>query len=237
MNHDEAALWERIRRFEFDDPAAPFPFSTRLAGENGWPLIFARRVVAEYKRFVFLAMFAGHEVTPSDEVDQAWHLHLVYTHSYWDELCQVLGRPLHHGPTKGGAAERVRFDEQYRHTLDSYQRWFGEEPPRDIWPPVEIRFATKQRFVRVSTATNWIIAKRAVHAVAGSVLAGIVAISLMGAADPPDRNINFGDIAIALAIAVPVVVLLLLLATYISLARSAGTVATVQLAVVAAAPS
>ncbi|MEK6230809.1 MAG: hypothetical protein N2A42_03075 [Luteolibacter sp.] len=35
--------------------------------------------MTEYKRFVALAMLAGHPVTPSEEVDQAWHLHLVYT--------------------------------------------------------------------------------------------------------------------------------------------------------------
>jgi hypothetical protein len=211
MNDDESALWERIRRFEIDDPATRFPFTARLARENGWPLSYARRVVAEYKRFVFLAMVAGHETTPSDEVDQAWHLHLVYTHSYWDELCgQVLGKPLHHGPTKGGGTEAVRFDEQYRRTLDSYQRWFSEEPPSDIWPPVEIRFAPKQRFIRVNAAANWLIAKRTVYGVTASGLAAVVAILLMGAADPPGRNINPGDIAIALAIAVPLVVLLLL---------------------------
>ena len=31
----------------------------------------ARRVIREYKRFTFLAMEAGHPVTPSDPVDQA----------------------------------------------------------------------------------------------------------------------------------------------------------------------
>jgi hypothetical protein len=211
MNHDESALWERIRQFALDDPTANFPFTTRLARENGWPLAYAQRVVTEYKRFVFLAMVAGHEVTPSDEVDQAWHLHLVYTHSYWDELCgQVLGRPLHHGPTKGGGGERMRFDEQYRRTLDSYQRWFNQNPPRDIWPPVALRFAPKQRFIRVDAAANWIIAKRTLYGVAASGLAAVVSISLMGAAERPGRNLDLGDIAIALAVAIPVVVILLL---------------------------
>jgi uncharacterized protein (TIGR04222 family) len=132
----------------------------RLARENGWELAFARRVVDEYKRFVYLAMTAGHEVTPSDEVDQAWHLHLTYTRSYWDELCgKTLGRPLHHGPTRGGQAEGERFREQYAQTLASYRTAFGQEPPPDVWPAASIRFGEATEFVRVNRRRVWLIPK------------------------------------------------------------------------------
>ena len=134
-------LWTRLLAFELDDPQATLTFTRRLARENGWSVGYASRVVAEYKRFVYLAITAGHEVTPSDEVDQAWHLHLTYTRSYWDGLCgDVLGRPLHHGPTKGGEVEGERFERQYEETLASYRQAFGEEPPSDIWPPASVRF-------------------------------------------------------------------------------------------------
>ena len=99
-------LSERLAAFELDDPAADLPFSARLARENTWSRDYARRVVREYLRFVQLAMEAGHPVTPSEEVDQAWHLHMVYTRSYWERLCGgVLKKPLHHDPTRGGKAE------------------------------------------------------------------------------------------------------------------------------------
>ncbi len=80
-------LWQRLEAFELNDSEADFCFSTRLAQENGWSEAFARRVIREYKRFLYLAKSAGHPVTPSDQVDQAWHLHLCYTRSYWNELC------------------------------------------------------------------------------------------------------------------------------------------------------
>ena len=106
MDGTQRDLWRRLEAFQLDDASASLTFTRRLARENDWEPAYARRVVDEYKRFVFLAMTAGHEVTPSDEVDQAWHLHLTYTRSYWGGLCgEVLGRPLHHGPTKGGADE------------------------------------------------------------------------------------------------------------------------------------
>ena len=59
---------------------------------------------------------------------------MIYTHSYWIELCEkLLGRPLHHQPTLGGAEEHAKYSDQYKHTLESYQSIFGEVPPPTIW--------------------------------------------------------------------------------------------------------
>src|SRR5437016_5285582 len=103
MNSEQVALYERIKAFRFDEGEAAFPFVSRLARDNGWSGAHTARVITEYRKFVFLAMVAGHPVSPSDQVDQAWHLHLLYTRSYWDRFCrQTLGRLLQHEPTKGG---------------------------------------------------------------------------------------------------------------------------------------
>jgi hypothetical protein len=172
-------LWQRIRDFPIDDADAKLTFTVRLAREHGWSVPYARRVVEEYKRYLFLAMAAEHEVTPSDEVDQAWHLHLVHTHSYWDRLCgHVLGRSLHHGPTRGGQAEGERYDENYRRTLASYEWWFDVKPPAEIWPPAEIRFGTGAQHVRVNRSRNWIVEKRAFRN--GAVVSGLFCLSLAG---------------------------------------------------------
>jgi hypothetical protein len=95
MSPSQSSLWNRLEAFTIGDPEASLGFAQRLARDSNWSLAFARRVIEEYKKFLFLAMEAGHPVTPSDEVDQAWHLHLVYTESYWNELCRdILPRPL-----------------------------------------------------------------------------------------------------------------------------------------------
>ena len=133
-------LLERIEAFELDDPKAQLPFTSRLAKEQGWSHAFAGQVVVEYKRLVALGMVAGHPVSPSETVDQAWHLHLVYTKSYWHDLCRdVLGQEFHHFPTTGGREEGSKFDDWYARTLESYQRFFGTAPPATIWPSPEQR--------------------------------------------------------------------------------------------------
>ncbi|MEO0455971.1 MAG: hypothetical protein AAF152_05215, partial [Cyanobacteria bacterium P01_A01_bin.114] len=76
MTAQQAELYERIQSFSLDQPDAQLSFSKRLARDNHWSLDYAQEVIEEYKKFAFLAVAAGHPVTPSDHVDQAWHLHL-----------------------------------------------------------------------------------------------------------------------------------------------------------------
>jgi uncharacterized protein (TIGR04222 family) len=160
MNAMQRDLYERLMAFQIDAPGVGLTFARRLARENGWSLAYAERVIVEYKRFLLLASEAGHVVSPSEQVDQAWHLHLTYTRSYWDGLCRdLLGRPLHHGPTKGGAAEQAKFIDLYNQTLASYERIFGEPPPGDIWSPADKRFGEDLRHVSVNTERYWIVPK------------------------------------------------------------------------------
>ncbi len=148
-----AELMRRLEAFEIGREECALPFAARLARENGWRRDYAKRVITEYKRFVYLVAAGDGELTPSDEVDQAWHLHLLYTRSYWKELCGgLLGRELHHLPTRGGSAEGARFAAQYRATLEFYAREFGHPPPADIWPDVAARFRQADRFQRVNVA-------------------------------------------------------------------------------------
>ena len=74
MNREQTTLYDAIMSFPLDDPGGPATFVARLARENGWTRAFAERVVTEYRRFVFLAVAGGHFASPSDAVDQAWHL-------------------------------------------------------------------------------------------------------------------------------------------------------------------
>lgn len=170
-------LWNKLSAFPLDDASSAFKFSQRLSKENGWDTGYTERVLQEYRRFLYLSSVAGHMVTPSDAVDQAWHLHLCYTRSYWEDLCRdTLGKPLHHGPTKGGKPESAKYHDLYECTLDSYRSQFNEEPPADIWPSAGERFACRD-FRRVDSSTHFILPKRrvtqlAVASVAGLALAG-----------------------------------------------------------------
>jgi uncharacterized protein (TIGR04222 family) len=134
-------LLARLQAWCFDSPDRAWSFPQKLARDQGWNPAHAARVVHEYRRFLYLAVVAGHPVCPSDAVDQAWHQHLLDTRSYWLEFCpEVLGQPLHHTPSRGGAEEAARHRRMYADTLDSYRHHFQQNPPGAIWPPLEQRF-------------------------------------------------------------------------------------------------
>lgn len=142
-------LYRRIQAYELDDPSHEIGFIRHLMRQQGWSREYCLRAIDDYKKFVFLAVVAGHQVVPSDQVDQVWHLHILYSESYWEDFCpNVLGRKLHHCPARGGGQERVRFHHLYRATIDSYRQYFGE-PPLDLWPPADIRFGSDLQMQRI----------------------------------------------------------------------------------------
>ncbi|MDP5102295.1 MAG: hypothetical protein NWP98_00020 [Erythrobacter sp.] len=154
-------LWHRIADHTIGPGDVALSFTARLARENRWTLAYAEQVIGEYKRFCYLAITLGHDVTPSDAVDQAWHLHLTYTRDYWQDFCpNVLRAELHHGPTTGSAADRNRFYHQYAATLAAYQAAFGVAPPPDIWPNAAQRFQRDPRGVRVNLSDVTFLPRR-----------------------------------------------------------------------------
>lgn len=128
------ALWQRLRDYQFggDNPQA---FLDRIAHAGQTSRYTAIEALEEYRRFCFLAVAAGHEVTPSEAIDKVWHAHMTDTRDYWMRFCPlVLKRDLHHAPSLGGQSEDARHQQQYRDTLESYRNFFAE-PPAAFWPP------------------------------------------------------------------------------------------------------
>ena len=139
LSGERGALWGRLRGHSFEEGQG-LSFVQRLARERGWSLGFARGAVEEYRKFCFLAVTGGEACTPSVEVDEVWHLHLIYSRDYWDIWCgQVLRTALHHDPTPGGQAARQRYFAQYARTLLAYELVFGP-PPAAYWPASHVRF-------------------------------------------------------------------------------------------------
>lgn len=134
-------LWQKLKKHTITPPNYTLTFEARLAREQAWSLDRSLAVVEEYRKFLFLLLTCSHPVTPSEDVDAAWHLHLLYTRSYYEDLCQqIAGFVIHHQPTAGGSAEGSKFREWYQQTINSYREFFGE-PPNDIWPDPDERFA------------------------------------------------------------------------------------------------
>src|SRR5262245_30978323 len=166
-------LWQRIQAFDIDSSDAGFPFSARLARENGWSREEALAAIEEYKKFIYLVCVSPSPLTPSEAVDQVWHLHLVYTRSYWKDFCDgVLGRPVHHEPTMGGMDQALLFAGQYAQTRLLYETEFGIGPSVTYWPLEP--FATLPTHRWIDRRNYWLIPKQA----AVRIAFGIASVAL-----------------------------------------------------------
>jgi hypothetical protein len=105
-------------------------FIERLMKENLWTKAYTLRVIDEYKKFLCLASCT--EVSPSYQIDQVWHTHILFTKDYKKVCDEVIGGFLHHNPIEKSLTKTVGKD-QYIKTKELYLKIFGYEPPADIW--------------------------------------------------------------------------------------------------------
>jgi hypothetical protein len=174
---EQETLWEKIREFPLNEPGAAITFSDKLQEQQKWTASYTARVIEEYRRFIFLCCIAPKGASPSKAVDEAWHLHLTYTKSYWIDLCKnTLGKDIHHHPSKGGTAENHKHTEWYKDTLELYKEVFGYSAPTDIWPDHGLSLIPEPT----------ITVKASIYAIAaGVVLAPFVFIFLFNGHDNP----------------------------------------------------
>jgi hypothetical protein len=63
--------WERISSYRFEAPGSPDGyFTAKLAANLGRHRKIAPHIVNEYKKFLFIAATCGHQVSPSQLVDE-----------------------------------------------------------------------------------------------------------------------------------------------------------------------
>lgn len=184
------ARWRRIRAHPFVDLTQGLDFHRRLAREQGWTLAEAEAAIEEYRRFCWLAGAVAHPVTPSDAVDQVWHLHLTDTVDYWLHYCpEVLQHDLHHQPTRGGRTEDARYRAQYAETLAAYERAFGP-PPERWWPGTRERFARPGRWVRVDRDRHWLLPKPPARRALTAGLMALAAAAGLGVSSSAQAQAN-----------------------------------------------
>lgn len=210
-------IWKRLTQYQIDIQDAGLSFTARLARDNRWSQKFAKRVIDEYKKFVLLAKVAGHPVTPSDQVDQAWHLHLIYSDEYWNTFCKhILEYDLHHYPTQGGTTEGLKFRDWYAKTLDSYERVFGHSPPADIWPGLDARFRGITGFVRFNVSDYVLVKKSHLRRFLqlGLTTAGVGLAAVAVAKPNSQESSNFGILLSFIIVCAVLIVIIKALAAH-----------------------
>lgn len=128
-------LWLRLAFLERETAGRQLSLSRLVADTLGCDASMARRLVEEYRRFLFLLMRAGHAVTPPPAIERVLKMHEHHALNFWEALsAMVTERPMVGGGTN---------------VAESYERIFGSPPPADIWIAQDDSVTLPERVRRV----------------------------------------------------------------------------------------
>jgi hypothetical protein len=131
MDYRLDPLWLKLNMRNAQGLQAFAPLMQMMEKQMGANAEMAQRVVEEYRKFLFLAMRAGHQVIPPGIINDAWMTHMQSTHDYWENL----GKMIAERPMAGGMDAKAMgsVGDAWAATLKSYEAIFGTKPPMDIW--------------------------------------------------------------------------------------------------------
>jgi hypothetical protein len=131
MDYRIDPLWLKLAGMNIQGAQAMAPFLQMLETQMGWSKGMASRAMEEYRKFLFLAFRAGHQVMPPGLFQDSWGAQMKGVQDALDHLANLLDEK----PAPGGfdAAAFKAATDPWKQTLDSYEKFFGMAPPMDIW--------------------------------------------------------------------------------------------------------
>ena len=131
MDYRLDPLWLKLNMMNAQGLQAFAPMMKMVEQQMGANAEMAGRIIEEYRKFLFLAMRAGHQVIPPGVINDVWMMHMQNAQNYWEQLGQMITER----PTAGGMDAKTMGDmgDAWAATLQSYEKIFGTKPPMDIW--------------------------------------------------------------------------------------------------------
>lgn len=78
------------------------PMIERVMKEKRWTRRMAETAAYFYKNFLFLSKkYSDHGFGPTEQIDEIWHAHVLYTQKYHRDCEKIFGHYLHHQPESG----------------------------------------------------------------------------------------------------------------------------------------
>lgn len=92
-----------------------------------WDRDKAENAIDLYRRWLYLhQIFPEEKFSPSQEIDQVWHMHMLDNRKYEEDCAALFGRMLYHNPYAGmlgpedERAQQERFDHTKRRFFESF---------------------------------------------------------------------------------------------------------------------
>lgn len=88
------------------------------------------QAIKDYQRYLYLLKrYPNRPLCPSDDIDQMWHQHILFTVKYAKDCQNIFGYFQHHHPYFGLArADKATVARNVRLTISLFEKEFGEAP-------------------------------------------------------------------------------------------------------------
>ena len=94
-------LWHKIKKATLlTGDEDNYIFKSRLKKKHKWTEEKCDDLLSQYKQFLFIAATSNEKETPTQEVDEVWHEHILFTQDYFDDWTKILGKTIHHAPDR-----------------------------------------------------------------------------------------------------------------------------------------
>ena len=90
MDYRLDPLWLKLNMMNADGMQAFAPLMEMMQKQMGQNAEMTQRVIEEYRKFLFLAMRAGHQVIPPGPVNDAWMMHLQNAQNYCFQQARLI---------------------------------------------------------------------------------------------------------------------------------------------------
>lgn len=95
-----------------------------------WNIDYTFQVIYEYEKFMELR-FEDSGLSPSDDIDKLWHLHILDTKIYYEYCMKRFGSLVHHNPQDSIDQEARKI--RYKNTLIKYIKKFSYPKYEKVW--------------------------------------------------------------------------------------------------------
>lgn len=120
---NESSFTTQQRNLRFVEEIDLSEIMARIVKDHGWSEERAEEAEKWYRRFLCLCILFPKEklAPPTDDADEVWHTHIIYTKKYHADCRRMFGYYLHHNP-RGKDADQAELDALSQSSDNTYQR-------------------------------------------------------------------------------------------------------------------
>lgn len=102
----------------------------KVQKNQGWDEERLEQAMRDYRQYLYLLQrYPNHPLCPSDDIDQMWHQHILFTVKYAEDCQDIFGYFQHHHPYFGlSRADKANVAQNVRLTISLFEKEFGEAP-------------------------------------------------------------------------------------------------------------